>query len=276
MRTAHIVIGSLFVVGLTAAGCVKKTTSPPPGSPYINLDTARGIVGSPDRSPDDRALDAGRHPDQLLTFIGVAPGMRVAEVGAGLGYTTELLARAVGPSGVVYAQNNKFIREKFAEKPWTDRLAKPVMKPVVRVDREFDHPLPPEATNLDAVVNVMLYHDTVWMKTDRAAMNRAVFAALRPGGEKPGGPDKPGGGDPRARAADPAPHRGKDGARGDRVRRLQARRRCRLPPQPRRHPRLERSPHGRRAARHERSLRCLCGRADGSPTRSARSARPNE
>jgi predicted methyltransferase len=182
MRTAHIVIGSLFVVGLTAAGCVKKTTSPPPGSPYINLDTARGIVGSPDRSPDDRALDAGRHPDQLLTFIGVAPGMRVAEVGAGLGYTTELLARAVGPSGVVYAQNSKFIREKFAEKPWTERLAKPVMKPVVRVDREFDDPLPPEATNLDAVVNVMLYHDTVWMKTDRAAMNRAVFAALRPGG----------------------------------------------------------------------------------------------
>jgi predicted methyltransferase len=56
------------------------------------------------------------------------------------------------------------------------------MKPVVRVDREFDDPLPPEATNLDAVVNVMLYHDTVWMKTDRAAMNRAVFAALRPGG----------------------------------------------------------------------------------------------
>jgi len=108
--------------------------------------------------------------------------MRIAEIGAGLGYTTELLARAVGPSGVVYAQNNKFIREKFAEKPWTARLAKPVMKPVVRVDREFDDPLPPEATKLDAVVDVMLYHDTVWMKTDRAKMNRAIYAALRPGG----------------------------------------------------------------------------------------------
>jgi predicted methyltransferase len=108
--------------------------------------------------------------------------MRIAEIGSGLGYSTELLARAVGPTGVVYGQNNQFIRDKFAEKPWTERLAKPVMKNVVRVDREFDEPLPPKATNLDAVVNVMLYHDTVWMKTDRAKMNRAIYAALKPGG----------------------------------------------------------------------------------------------
>jgi predicted methyltransferase len=182
-KKSLILIEALLVVALAATGCVqRKTTIRPPGSAYINLDTARGIVRSPDRSPDDRALDAGRHPDQLLAFIGIAPGMKVAEIGAGVGYTTELLARAVGPSGVVYAQNNKFIRERFAEQPWTERLARPVMKPVVRVDREFDDPLPPEAKQLDAVVNVMLYHDTVWMKTDRAAMNRAVFTALRPGG----------------------------------------------------------------------------------------------
>jgi len=88
----------------------------------------------------------------------------------------------VGPTGVVYAQNSKFILEKFAAKPWSERLAKPVMKPVVRVDREFDDPLPPEAKNLDAVFMVLFYHDTVWLKTDRAAMNKAIFAALKPGG----------------------------------------------------------------------------------------------
>jgi predicted methyltransferase len=108
--------------------------------------------------------------------------MRIAEIGAGLGYTTELLARAVGPTGVVYAQNNRFILERFAEQPWSARLAKPVMQKVVRVDREFDDPLPPDARGLDAVVNVLLYHDTVWMKTDRGKMNRAVYAALKPGG----------------------------------------------------------------------------------------------
>jgi predicted methyltransferase len=176
MRTTRTKVKAalLVVLLLASAGCVKRQThihSPTTIDPAL-LDTARAIVGSPDRSADDRALDAGRHPDRLL----------VAEIGAGLGYTTELLARAVAPNGVVYAQNNQFIREKFAEKPWTERLAKPVMKPVVRVDREFDDPLPPAATKLDAVVNVMLYHDTVWMKTDRAKMNRAIYAALRPGG----------------------------------------------------------------------------------------------
>ena len=35
-----------------------------------------------------------------------------------------------------------------------------------------------EAKNLDAVFLVLLYHDTVWLKTDREKMNRAVFAAL--------------------------------------------------------------------------------------------------
>jgi predicted methyltransferase len=57
-----------------------------------------------------------------------------------------------------------------------------VMRNVVRVDREFDDPLPPDAHDLDAVFIVLFYHDTVWLGVDRARMNRAVFDALRPGG----------------------------------------------------------------------------------------------
>src|SRR5215510_14310949 len=144
--------------------------------------TVRAAVDAPDRSTADRALDAGRHPVEMLAFFDVRPGMRVAELGAGMGYTTELLARAVGPKGIVYAQNNKFILDRFAEGPWSERLQKPVMKNVVRVDREFDDPLPPEARDLDAVFMVLFYHDTVWMKADRAKMNRAVYQALKPGG----------------------------------------------------------------------------------------------
>ena len=131
---------------------------------------------------DDRALDAGVSPREMLAFFGIRPGMRVAELGAGGGYTTELLARAVGPTGRVYGQNSTFILERFAEEPWTERLAKPVMADVVRLDRDFDDPFPAEVRDLDAVLIVLLYHDTVWMKVDRARMNRAVFAALKPGG----------------------------------------------------------------------------------------------
>jgi predicted methyltransferase len=142
----------------------------------------QAVVDAPDRTEADRALDKGRHPGEMLAFFGIRPGMKVAELGAGGGYTSELLARAVGPTGKVYAQNSKFILERFAEKPWSARLALPSMKNVVRVDREFDDPLPPEAKDLDAVIVVLFYHDTFWMKVDRDAMNRAVLRALRPGG----------------------------------------------------------------------------------------------
>jgi len=92
------------------------------------------------------------------------------------------LARVVGPKGFVYGQNDKLILDRFAEAPWSARLRKPVMKNVVRVDREFDDPLPPEAHDLDAVVMILFYHDTVWLGADRARMNAAVFRALKPGG----------------------------------------------------------------------------------------------
>jgi predicted methyltransferase len=140
------------------------------------------IVAAPDRSRDDVKLDAGRHPAETLAFFGIAPGMHVGEIAAGGGYTTELLARAVAPNGVVYGENPKGILERFAAKPWAERLAKPADHAIVRVDRELDDPFPPEASNLDAVVDVLFYHDTVWLGVDRDAMNKAIFKALKPGG----------------------------------------------------------------------------------------------
>lgn len=114
--------------------------------------------------------------------MGVGPGMTVADLGAGGGYTTELLVRAVGPNGRVYAQNDPDLLKKFLEKSWAARLALPVNKGVIRCDRTLDDPLPTEAKNLDLVVNYIFYHDTVWIGVDRDRMNRAVWAALRPGG----------------------------------------------------------------------------------------------
>lgn len=108
--------------------------------------------------------------------------MRVAEIMAGGGYTAELLARAVGPEGHVYGLNSPWVLDRFAQRPWTARLQKPVMANVTRLDREVDAPFPDDVRDLDTVVNVLFYHDTYWMEADRAAMNRAIFAALKPGG----------------------------------------------------------------------------------------------
>lgn len=145
-------------------------------------DAIKAVVDAADRDPEDKKLDGGRHPAETLAFFGIKPGMKVAELFAGTGYTSELLARAVGPSGVVYSQNNAWVREKFAEKPWAARLAKPANKNVVKVTRELDDPLPPEAKDLDAVFVLLVYHDTVWQGADRAKMNANIFKALKPGG----------------------------------------------------------------------------------------------
>ena len=191
---------SLLLIALLG-GCAESTqqpasspatpepaSAPAPASPATvpvpagDPASYQAIVDAAERSPEDRALDAGRHPAQLLAFIGVKPGMRLAEIGAGGGYTSELLARAVGPSGAVYGQNSKMMLQRFAEKPWSERLAKPIMKSVTRLDRDFDEPLPAEVQGLDVVVNVLFYHDTVWLGTDRARMNQNILRALRSGG----------------------------------------------------------------------------------------------
>ena len=175
MRRLAIVLLSVVV-----AACGSRGVRP--SSPAAASASAAAAVAAPDRSAADRALDAGRHPVELLTFFGTAPGMRVAELGAGGGYTTELLARVVGPAGTVYGQNSQLILDRFAQAPWTARLATPVMRNVVRLDRPFDDPFPRDVRGLDQVWLVLFYHDTVWMGVDRAQMNRRIYEALRPGG----------------------------------------------------------------------------------------------
>ena len=159
----------LAVAMLTAllTGCA--TSSPPPDF--------QALVANPDRSEADRKNDMRRKPAQMLAFYEVRPGMRVADLGAIAGYNTELLARAVGPTGKVYAQNIPNYAPRIDE-----RMKKPVMQNVVHVVRELEDPLPPEATNLDLVTLNFFYHDTVHLGADRARINRAVFNALKRGG----------------------------------------------------------------------------------------------
>ena len=153
------------LLALLSAGCATR----PPAPDF------QALVASPDRSDADRATDARRKSVQLLAFYGVRAGMQVLDISAGGGHNTELLARAVWPSGRVYAQNPAAGRLDA-------RMQKPVMKIVVPVTRGFDDPVPPEAHNLDLVTFNFNYHDMVHMGVDRVRLNRAVFDALKPGG----------------------------------------------------------------------------------------------
>jgi predicted methyltransferase len=139
------------------------------------------IVRSSDRSDVDRTLDERRKPELLLTFYDVRPGMRVLDVSAGRGYNTELLARAVGSNGRVYAHNAPNL-PAAARSAFEERLKKPFMANVVHVVRDFDNPVPEDARGLDLITFNFNYHDTVHLGVDRARMNKALYDALKPGG----------------------------------------------------------------------------------------------
>ena len=155
----------------------------PPYTPAADVpQPIKDAIAASDRSDDDRRLDAGRKPGEMLAFLGIKPGDQVGEIFAGGGYTSELIARTIGDSGHLWSENTKQFMDKFLRKPWSERAAKPAMKNVTGVELPFDAPFPPDAKDLDAVITVLNYHDVVNAKADRAMMNKAVFDALKSGG----------------------------------------------------------------------------------------------
>jgi predicted methyltransferase len=183
MMTPHLL---RLAIPLLAASLLFGCQSAPPPQPDDAATTQQEMSAPVDpmsgRSEDDIKLDAGRKPLELLAFCGVKPGQRVAELGAGRGYTAELLARAVGPDGAVYAQNSPTMLAKIGDEQWLARLKKPELKNVTPINQEFDAPFTEDVKGLDLVLINLLYHDTVWLNVDRASMNAAAFNALKPGG----------------------------------------------------------------------------------------------
>jgi predicted methyltransferase len=139
------------------------------------------LMAAPDRSDADREADKRRNPVPFLAFAGLRPGMKVLDMGAGAGYSTELVARVVGPSGNVYGQNPPDFGER-GKAAFAARLATPAMKNAVSLAQPFDDPVPADVRDLDAITFLFFYHDTTYMQVDRAQMDRKLFAALKPGG----------------------------------------------------------------------------------------------
>ena len=136
----------------------------------------QAAILSPARTDEDRKLDARRKPLQFLQFAQIEPGMKVLEVFAGGGATSELVALAIGNTGMLWAQNEK------ASPALENRLAATPQPNLHPVARSFDDPVPDEARMLDLVIINMNYHDIVNTPANRAAMNRHLFEGLKPGG----------------------------------------------------------------------------------------------
>ncbi len=139
------------------------------------------LLAAPDRSDADRNADKRRDPLPFLVFAGLRPGMKVLDMAAGGGYSSELVARAVASDGVVYAQNPADLGDK-PKAAFASRMTTPAAKNIVADTAPYDDPIPPGVGNLDAITFLFYYHDTSYMTVDRATMDRKMFAALKPGG----------------------------------------------------------------------------------------------
>jgi predicted methyltransferase len=179
---SHVrIFGMLAALSISAAWGVASAAAQNARQDVKTPDCA-AIVAAPDRSDADRQVDVRRQPAKMLAFAGVAPGMKVLDMEASAGYSTELLARAVAPNGMVYAQDSAAVIERFVKDKFDIRAQKPAMKNVVHVVRNFEDPIPPDVSGLDLITFFFAYHDITYMEVDRAAMNRKMFAALKPGG----------------------------------------------------------------------------------------------
>lgn len=156
---------------------LKRPDPPVPIEPfYVATARYQELLLSPLRTERDRSMDGARNPVEFLLFAQVRQGMQVLDLSAGAGYTSQLLALAVGPKGRVWAQ-----REQPGE-ALTQRLKDHPQPNLIPVYRTFEDPVPPDAPMLDLITLVLNYHDIAYLPVDRAKMNKRLFDALKPGG----------------------------------------------------------------------------------------------
>jgi ubiquinone/menaquinone biosynthesis C-methylase UbiE len=122
---------------------------------------------------DDPDRDAWQKPDAVLTAIGVKPGMTVADLGAGTGYFSVHLAKAVGSEGLVLAID---IEPNFV-KYMKDRAEKAHIAQMVPVLASPENPnLPSHGVDLVLIVDTWHHID------DRLQYLMTLAAGLKPGG----------------------------------------------------------------------------------------------
>lgn len=155
------------------------------GGTEVN-EAVAAAVANPARPAEDIAKDAGRQPAQVLSFIGIKPGMTVLDVFSGGGYYTEMLNYVVGESGKVIAHTNEayipFSGEIYQKRFLDGRLAQTSTVIAEADDLQLDE------NSLDAAMLVLTWHDFVyadpdngWQAIDEDLLLEKLCRAMKPG-----------------------------------------------------------------------------------------------
>ncbi len=120
----------------------------------------------------EASRDQELQPDRVIRAVGVEPGMTVGEIGAGRGYFTVKLARAVGPTGRVLANDI----DSGALASLERRCRREDLDNVETVLGEYEDPLLPDRA-LDMVFIVYAFHDI----DDQVSLLENLAPSLREG-----------------------------------------------------------------------------------------------
>lgn len=174
IRKVLPIAGLFGLLGLSAWPLQAQDYQLPEGTP----EHIQSGVQSP-RAPEQVARDAERKPAELLSLAGLEEGDRIAELSAFGQYFSDIIAVAIGPTGHLYMYDMPYM-EQFGDAVAQGRA---FAQRHDNVDYTLVHyndiELPGE---LDAVYNILFYHDLQPQEVDTAALNARIYAALKPGG----------------------------------------------------------------------------------------------
>ncbi len=146
-------------------------------APGTHPVTGRKIAGVMGMSGADWLVrperEAEEQPEKALDALKLKPGMVVADIGAGVGYMSLRMARRVGPTGRVYA--NDLQPEMLAK--LRENAARAKLENVVTVLGDVTDPKLP-ANMMDLVLLVDVYHEFAQPQQ----MLRKIRETLKPDG----------------------------------------------------------------------------------------------
>jgi len=162
---------ALVLTGLTAVAAHAQE---------VDLSTINAGYKDPNLQVEvwvDRLESEGREAfdfrEQIAAAIGLKPGQAVADIGAGTGLYTPLLAAYVGAQGRVYAVD---IVPKFIELITTRAAERGLTQVTAVLGTDVSANLPP--ASVDAVLICDAYHHF----EDYDSMMASIHSALKPGG----------------------------------------------------------------------------------------------
>jgi len=178
MKPAHFLLAAAMTALAVSAPLAAKPAKP---------DIAAAVT-APGRPDDQVKLDASRKPGEVLAFAGLKRSMKVADIMAGAGYYTEIMARAVGPKGrvIAYEPAQFMPTDDKGKALWSSLIARnPNVTQTAYPFEGFTAP----ANSIDFTMLHLSYHDLYWEsaqfkvpRTDPAAFVTVLFKATKPGG----------------------------------------------------------------------------------------------